>query len=69
MVYPAVNDNASVPEVLIGLPDIERPVGVVMATLVTVPPLLETRQFVPFQKQVEEAMGNVEVAVVEVAVK
>lgn len=37
MTYPACNANASVPAVVIGLPDMVRPVGTVAATDVTVP--------------------------------
>jgi hypothetical protein len=35
--YPEVRVNASVPDVVIGEPEIDRPVGTVIPTLVTVP--------------------------------
>jgi hypothetical protein len=37
MVYPDVNDNAGVPELVIGFPEIDNPVGTDISTLVTVP--------------------------------
>jgi hypothetical protein len=37
MVYPEVRVRPSVPDVVIGEPEIERPVGVVRSTEVTVP--------------------------------
>ena len=37
MTYPAVRESASVPEVVIGLPETVRPVGAESATEVTVP--------------------------------
>ena len=38
--YPAAIVNANVPDVVIGVPETDKPVGTVMATDVTVPVLL-----------------------------
>jgi hypothetical protein len=37
--YPVSNETARVPEVVIGLPDTVKPVGTVISTLVSVPPV------------------------------